>query len=273
MFLRVETPWHLLYPLKNFPWWGSEVAFCPEINFPYFSENTPTLIPFCMKALIVCTNHATFPNKSNKTGLWLSELTHFYHVLARRKISIEFVSPQGGPIPIDERSFDLDDELNKMYYDHESFRQKLENSLKPSQLNPNEYRLIYFTGGHGALWDFPENTELQEITRQIYENQGTVAAIAQGVSALLHVKLSDGTLLIHEKYLTGFSNVEEKLSSMVSEVPFSLEDRLRQSGAHYTKALLPFSQYIELDERLVTGQNPNSASKIATKLMEELSEK
>ncbi len=226
-----------------------------------------------MKVLIVCTNQATYPTKSNKTGLWLSELTHFYHVLARRKIIMDFVSPQGGPIPIDERSFDLDDELNKIYYDHEGFRQKLENSLKPSQLDPIEYRLLYFTGGHGALWDFPENAELQELTKIIYENQGTVAAVAQGVSALLNVKLSDGTLLIYEKYLTAFSNVEEKLSSLVSEVPYSLEDRLRQCGAHYTKALLPFSQYIELDERLVTGQNPNSARKIATKLMEELNEK
>lgn len=226
-----------------------------------------------MKALIVCTNHTTFPNKSNKTGLWLSELTHFYHVLVRRKITMDFVSPQGGQIPIDERSFDLDDELNKTYYDDETFRDKLENSLKPSALKPEHYRLIYFTGGHGTLWDFPENIELQALTKAIYENGGTVAAVAHGVSALLHVTLSDGTLLIHEKYLTGFSNIEEKLSGMASEVPFSLEDRLRHSGAHYTKALLPFSQYIELDDRLVTGQNPNSAGKIATKLMEELNEK
>ncbi|MPR32245.1 type 1 glutamine amidotransferase domain-containing protein [Salmonirosea aquatica] len=226
-----------------------------------------------MKVLIVCTNHATFPTRNNKTGLWLSELTHFYHVLARRNIVMDLASPQGGVIPIDERSLDLDDEQNKLYYDHEAFRQRLENSLKPSVLNPNDYRLIYFTGGHGALWDFPENTELQALTRNIYENGGTIAAVAHGVSALLNVRLSDGTLLIHEKYLTGFSNMEEKLSSMVSEVPFSLEDRLRQSGAHYTKALLPFSQYIELDDRLITGQNPSSAGKIATKLMEELNEK
>lgn len=226
-----------------------------------------------MKALIVCTNHATFPNKSNKTGLWLSELTHFYHVLTGRKIQMDFVSPLGGTVPIDERSLDLDDELNHLYYDHEGFRQRLENSLKPSQLDPQLYRLIYFTGGHGALWDFPENPELQHLTRGIYENRGTVAAVAQGVSGLLNVRLSDGSLLIHEKYLTGFSNVEEKLSSMVSEVPFSLEDRLRQAGAHFTKAMLPFSQHIEMDERLITGQNPSSAGKIATKLMEELNEK
>lgn len=226
-----------------------------------------------MKALIVCTNHDTYPTKTHKTGLWLSELTHFYHVLARRNIQMDFLSPAGGHIPIDERSFDLDDELNKTYYEHEGFRQRLENSLKPQEIDPTQYRLMYFTGGHGALWDFPKNTELQDLTRKIYENGGTLAAVAQGVSGLLQVRLSDGSLLIHDKYLTGSSNVEEKLSGVAGEVPFSLEDRLRQHGAHYTKALLPFSQHIELDERLVTGQNPNSASKIATKLMEEMIEK
>ena len=226
-----------------------------------------------MKALIVCTNHNTYPTKTHKTGLWLSQLTHFYHVLSKRKIQMDFLSPTGGHIPLDERSLDLDDELNKTYYEHEGFRQQLENSLKPSQIDLAQYRLMYFTGGHGALWDFPDSAELQTLARKIYENGGTLAAVAQGVSGLLNVRLSDGSLLIHEKYLTGSSNVEEKLSGMASEVPFSLEDRLRQSGAQYTKAILPFSQYIELDERLVTGQNSNSAGKIATKLMEEMIEK
>lgn len=226
-----------------------------------------------MKALIVCTNHDTFPTKTNKTGLWLSELTHFYHVLDKRKIQMDLVSPLGGRIPIDERSFDLKDDINNLYYENEAFRQKLENSLKPTEIKVEEYRLIYFTGGHGSMWDLPDNGELQEITRKIYEKGGMVAAVCHGLSGLLNVKLSDGTLLISDKYLTGFSNVEEKLASMVSEVPFYLEDRLRENGAHYTKSMIPFVQYIEVDERLITGQNPNSAGKVARKVMEEMFEK
>ncbi len=226
-----------------------------------------------MKALIVCTNHDTFPTKTNKTGLWLSELTHFCEVLDRHKILYDLVSPLGGTIPIDERSLDLSDHLNEKHYEDEAFRQRLENSLKPTDLDPKHYRLIYFTGGHGTMWDFPENTALQELTKAIYENRGTVAAVAHGVCALLDVRLSDGNRLIDDKYLTAFSNMEETLSSMVSEVPFSLEDRLRENGAHFTKSMIPFTQYIEMDERLVTGQNPASAKKIAKKLVEELIEK
>lgn len=226
-----------------------------------------------MRVLIVCTNHDTYPTRSSKTGLWLSELTHFYDVMNSKKILIDIVSPLGGNIPVDERSIDLKDECNARWWNNATFRSKLEKSLSPSQIQPEDYRLIYFTGGHGSMWDFPENIELQRITKEIYERNGMISAVCHGVGALLNVKLSDGTLLIQDKYVTGFSNVEEALMSFVSEVPFYLEDRLKEQGAHYTKAMLPFVEFIELDERLITGQNPNSARKVASKALEELFEK
>lgn len=226
-----------------------------------------------MKALIICTNHDTYPNKSGKTGLWLSELTHFYDVMNKRKVLIDIVSPLGGKIPIDERSHDLKDEVNQKYLSDATFLNKIENSLTPSQIHPRDYRLVYYAGGHGAMWDLSDNEQLQEITRIVYENYGTVSAVCHGVCGLLNVKLSDGSYLIQEKYVTGFSNVEEALMSFVSEVPYYLEDKLKERGAHYTKSMIPFIEFIEMDERLITGQNPNSARKVASKALEELFEK
>ncbi|WP_353717677.1 type 1 glutamine amidotransferase domain-containing protein [Dyadobacter sp. 676] len=226
-----------------------------------------------MKALIVCTNNDTYPTKTSKTGLWLNELTHFYDVMAKRRILMDFVSPLGGTVPVDERSLDLKDECNARYWEDAAFRQKLRNSFKPSDVDAADYRLIYFAGGHGAMWDFPASVALQNLAKTIYERNGMVTAIAHGVCALLNVRLSDGTLLIHDKYVTGYSNVEEALVSFVSEVPFYLEDKLKECGAHYTKAMIPFVEFIEMDERLITGQNSHSARKVATKALEELFEK
>lgn len=226
-----------------------------------------------MKALIVCTNHDKYPTKTNKTGLWFSELTHFYSVMARRRILMDIVSPLGGEIPIDERSLDMKDEVNAQLWKDETFRDQIKNSLKPSDVNPQEYRLIYYAGGHGAMWDLPENPELQTITREIYERGGIVTAVCHGVCGLLNVRLSDGSFLITDKYLTGFTNMEETFASLVSEVPFYLEDKLKERQAHFTKSLVPFMEYIEMDERLITGQNPNSARKVASKALEELYEK
>jgi len=226
-----------------------------------------------MKVLIVCTNHNSYPTKTSKTGLWLNELTHFYDIMAKRRILMDFVSPLGGAIPVDERSLDLKDECNARYWEDTSFREKLQNSLKPSEVNPNDYRLIYFAGGHGAMWDFAENPELQAIAKTIYERHGMITAVAHGVCGLLNIQLSDGSLLIRDKYVTAYSNVEEALVSFVSEVPFYLEDKLKENGAHYTKAMIPFVEFIEMDERLITGQNSHSARKVATKALEELFEK
>ncbi|MCE7043459.1 type 1 glutamine amidotransferase domain-containing protein [Dyadobacter sp. CY312] len=226
-----------------------------------------------MKVLIVCTNHDTYPTKSGKTGLWLSELTHFYDVMVRRKVLVDIVSPVGGKIPIDERSFDLKEETNHKYWEDSVFQSKISNSLTPDQIDARDYRLIYFAGGHGAMWDLTDNLALQEITKRVYENGGTVTAVCHGVCGLLNVKLSDDSLLVQDKYITGFSNMEEALNSFVSEVPFYLEDKLKEQGAHYTKSMIPFIEFIELDERIITGQNPHSARKVASKALEELFEK
>lgn len=226
-----------------------------------------------MKVLIVCTNHDSYPSKTGKTGLWLSELTHFYDAMTKRKVLVDIVSPKGGTIPIDERSFDLKDEINQKCLNDAAFLAKFEKSLNPSEIVAKDYRLIFFTGGDGGMWDFPDNIELQQITKIIYENYGMVTAVCHGVSGLLNVKLSDGSYLIEDKYVTGFSHVEDTLMSFVSEIPFHLEDKLRERGAHYTKSMIPFIEYIEMDERLITGQNPNSAGKVASKALEELFEK
>ena len=226
-----------------------------------------------MKALIVCTNHTDYPTKPQKTGLWLSEATHFYDELQDRNIQLDFVSPNGGPIPLDERSLESRDTTNEKWMHNPVFQEKLAHSLRPDQINPADYQIIYFTGGHGTMWDFPDNATLQTITRYIYEHGGMVSAVCHGVAGLLNVTLSDGTSFVANKQVTGFSNMEEKIVRLSDEVPFLLEDALKQRGAIYSKALIPYMPYIEVDERLVTGQNPLSARKVGRKVVEEMFEK
>lgn len=225
------------------------------------------------KALIVCTNHTDYPTKAQKTGLWLSEATHFYDELADRNLPYDIASPNGGPVPIDEKSLERRDNTNEKWYNNPTFRSKLEHSLRLDEINPTDYQILYLAGGHGTMWDFPENPMLQTIIRQIYENGGLIAAVCHGVSGLLNVKLSDGSLLLDNRQITGFSNMEERLVRLDDQVPFLLEDALRQKNALYSKSLIPFLPYIEVDERLVTGQNPLSARKVGRKVMEEMYEK
>jgi putative intracellular protease/amidase len=226
-----------------------------------------------MKVLIVCTSQAEDPINREPTGIWLPDLIHFYDELQKKRIRIDITSPLGGEIPIDEKSIDLKDPVIKSYYENEGFTSFYKNSKSLSDIDPLEYRLVYLVGGYGALFDFPNQPLIQDIIRIVYERNGTVISVGHGAAALLYVHLSSGELLIKDKYLTASSAMEDRLHRLTKDLPFYLEEKLKEQGAHYTKALLPFVEYIEMDERLITGQNPASSRKVASKALEELYEK
>ena len=63
-----------------------------------------------------------------------------------------------------------------------------------------------------------------------------------------------------------FSNVEEKVVQLDKVVPFSLEDELKKRGAQYSSAAA-WSEFVVVDGKLVTGQNPQSAKKMAEQVV------
>ncbi|HEX6728027.1 MAG TPA: hypothetical protein VF078_11790 [Nitrospira sp.] len=61
---------------------------------------------------------------------------------------------------------------------------------------------------------FPENKSLQSISRKIYEQGGLVSSVCHGAVGLLNIPLFDGSSLVKDKQVTGFSNEEEKLAEV-----------------------------------------------------------
>jgi len=225
------------------------------------------------KALIVVTNHSDFEHpKAEPTGLWLSELTHFYDVFEEAGIAMDIISPKGGKIPIDMRSLGwmvLDKATKKRYEDSE-FMSLLENTKSLSDINWKDYNIIYFAGGHGAMWDFPNNTELQTLAREMYEGRKIVSAVCHGLAALQNVKLSNGEYLINGKKGTGFAYFDEGIAGVKKFVPYNMQKALKERGMIYSKAFFPFAGHTVVDGRLITGQNPNSAIETAKKALEML---
>ncbi|QXE02633.1 type 1 glutamine amidotransferase domain-containing protein [Terribacillus sp. DMT04] len=226
------------------------------------------------KVLIVATNHDSLKQTPETTGLWFSELTNFYDKLKNRHY-MTVISPKGGNIPIDHRSLTGLFKSHKLrkYYRAPGFRRLLRESLSPKDVKAADYDAIYFTGGHGTLWDFPESKELQQLTREIYENGGVVAAVCHGPAALLNVKLSDGSYFIQNKTVTGYSDREEKASLNKHEIPYSLEEQLKNRALTYNKAKMPFKGHVEVDDRVITGQNPASVKGVAKAVINRLEQK
>ena len=237
------------------------------------SDKTQSLTKANGRILVVMTNHSAYPSRSDKTGLWLTELTHFYDVALAAGYKMDFVSPLGGEVPLDERSL-KSTYLDKSARDHladPTFMQRLKTTLSPSAINPSDYKAIYYTGGHGTMWDFPNNKSLQNIGEQIYRQGGIVSAVCHGVGGLLPLQDENGKSLIAGRTVTGFANIEETLSGIKSQVPFSLQNGLIERRANYKQAFVPFTSYVISDDRIITGQNPQSSKEIAEAVVKRLS--
>lgn len=266
----------VMFKVWNFQRWLSIIfAILLSTNVVYAagSDKAQSLAKTNGKILVVMTNHSAYPSRSDKTGLWLTELIHFYDVALAAGYEMDFVSPLGGEVPLDERS------LKSIYLDKSArqhladpaFMQRLKTTLAPNAINPTQYKAIYYTGGHGTMWDFPNNKALQNISEQIYRQGGVVSAVCHGVGGLLPLQDENGKPLIAGRTVTGFANIEETLSGIKSQVPFSLQNGLIERGAKYKEAFIPFTSYVVSDDRIITGQNPQSSKEIAEAVVKRLS--
>jgi putative intracellular protease/amidase/quinol monooxygenase YgiN len=218
------------------------------------------------KILFVVTNHEKKGNTGEKTGFYLSEVTHPWDVLTSAGYEVDFVSPKGGNAPVE--GFNLSDSTNKKFWLNTKYRQKIENTMKPDTIDPNEYAAIHFAGGHGAMWDLPNNKQLTAIASKIYKNNGIISAVSHGSAGLLNIKIDD-KYLVDGKKINAFTNEEETAVKLDKAAPFLLETKLIERGAIFEKSGL-WQTHVTVDQRLVTGQNPQSAKAVGEALLEQL---
>ena len=220
------------------------------------------------RILDVVTNVGHYDDPDHPTGLWLSELTHAWHVFEEAGFEQTLVSPAGGAVPLEPRSlkFPNIDKTAKAWRADPARMALLQETKSPNEIDADDYDAIYFTGGHAVMYDFPDSEGLQRLTREIYERGGIVASVCHGYCGLLNTTLSDGSYLIAGKKMTGFAWTEEVLARVAKLVPYNAEERAKERGALYEKATLPFISYAVVDGNLVTGQNPGSAKETAKKV-------
>lgn len=224
------------------------------------------------RILHIVTNIDKYRNVDRPTGLWLGELTHAYDQFEKEGYLQDIVSPLGGQSPLEPKSlesFVADKSVLKRLNDPK-FMDLLKNTKKPSEINWRDYDVIYYTGGHGVMWDFLDNPELQEITKNIYANGGIISSVCHGYCGLLNVQLDNGQYLIAGKKLTGFAWSEEVFAGVAKKVPYNAEKLAKDRGALYEKKFLPFVPNVVSDGKLITGQNPFSARVTALAIINSL---
>ena len=149
-------------------------------------------------------------------------------------------------------------------------KKALANTAKLADVDAGSFDAIFFPGGHGPMWDYPENAVLANLIEAFDEEHKPIGAVCHGPVALVSAKKTDGTPLVSGKKVTGFTNGEEAGVGLTEIVPFLLEDRLRSLGGVITNGP-DFQPNVVTDGNLVTGQNPQSSQPAAEALLTLLS--
>jgi putative intracellular protease/amidase len=232
--------------------------------------------------LNVVTSHETLGKTNHPAGLWLSELTHPYFELADHGIEVDIASPKGGKAPIDPysdprspNSIEKDDLINIRFLNSPDLLEKINNTKRLSEINPEDYDAILFSGGSGTFFDYPDNTDIHKAIRSMWESGKLVSSICAGGSALLNVKLSNGDNLIKGMTVTAFNNEEGNMAQRLvgtEYLPFYFENEIPKRGAIFKHAGGPNKPFVVVSGggRLITGQQNLSGSELGKKLVEVL---
>jgi hypothetical protein len=121
---------------------------------------TPVLrddVRMTRRILHVVTNVSHYADPDEPTGLWLSELTHAYDIFEAAGYEQRVVSPKGGRSPLEPRALKrpLLDASAQAWLDNPARMALLAQTARPNEIDANQFDVIYFTGGHAVMWDFP----------------------------------------------------------------------------------------------------------------------
>jgi len=219
------------------------------------------------KVLAVVTSTEWIGNTGKRAGFELTELARAYYVFVANGYEVDIASPHGGKAPMQ-----LDDGLVAADYaflnDPEAQR-KLGHTLSVANIDPAQYAAVYFVGGKGTMFDFPDDPDIQRIARVVYQTGGVIGAVCHGPAAMLNVTLDDGARLLAGRRVTGFTNAEELflLKNARELFPYLLQDAMAQGDAKFVEGPLYLDNTV-VDGRLVTGQNPWSTWSVAEAMVQ-----
>jgi len=215
--------------------------------------------------LMVVTNHTDMQG-DKKTGIWLSEFAEAYLAFQQNGYGITVASPRGGASPIDPGS--VDDQTPQEMLDA---AKHLENTEKLEDVTAKGFEAIFLPGGHGTMFDLPENQDLQQLLREFYETGKIVAAVCHGPAGLVGATLSNGQPLVAGKRVNAFTDREEEATGLGPYLPFLLESKVRDLGAIFVAAP-NWHTHAEVDGNLITGQNPQSTLAVIKSVLSKLDE-
>lgn len=215
------------------------------------------------KVLAVLSSGHKDEENNYETGWWGEELFAPMEILENAGHQMDLASPKGGKPTIDQASLteetDPEGKYKKMYEEGLA-----DNTMKLSEVNAEDYDVVFVVGGHGAMFDLAEDKDLQNIINSVYDKGNIVSAVCHGPAPLIYTKRPDGKSIIDGLDVTGYpENVEPE--GLPALLPFSLEEEMGKVGNYSADKKVVWG-----NDQLVTGRDPFSAEELANELVKAL---
>ena len=229
-----------------------------------------------LRALIVCTNHAWL-DVGKPTGLFASEMTVPYYLFSDAGIEVDLASPKGGEIavdPISLRPIPRSEHDDRFLADTE-LKTKVRNSISISDIDVDDYDVIFFAGGWGAAFDLGFSDMIGEKVTEANAKNLVLGGVCHGPLGFLKAKNTDGEPLVKGRRVTAVTNKQVKELG-IETTPHHPEKELRELGADFQcthRRRDPLANHWEVDGNIVTGQNQNAGPMVAREIMKLLDKK
>lgn len=219
------------------------------------------------RILFIVSNAHFYGDSDINASNHFSEIVHAYEVFEKAGYAIDFVSPEGGAIPIGY--INTSDSLQKKYIYDNDFMDDLEQTKKPNEIKASDYKGVYYGGGGAAMFGVAENTEIQNIVMKLYEEQkGIVSTICHGTAGIVNLKTKNGKYLVSGKVVNGFPDAFENMEAdYYKTFPFSIQQKIIERGGDFQFSEEGWDDFMVTDGRLITGQDPSSAASVARKVV------
>lgn len=221
-----------------------------------------------MNILMVLTSHDQLGDTGKKTGFWLEEFAAPYFALKDAGAEIVLASPKGGQPPLDPKSDDDDaqtDDTRRFKADSDA-QKALAHTVTLASVNAADFDAVFYPGGHGPLWDLAEDAHSITLIEALAKADKPIAAVCHAPGVFKNVKAENGDPLVKGRAVTGFTNSEEEAVGLTHVVPFLVEDMLKAKGGLYAKGP-DWGSFVQVDGKLITGQNPGSSRETAEALL------
>lgn len=221
------------------------------------------------RILFIVSNADKYGSSDLNTGNSYSELVNAYDTFLKGGYTVDFVSPKGGAIPL--AYINTSDPLFKKYLYNNDFMHAIGNTLEPSEVKSEDYKAVHYIGGGSAMFGIAENKQIQAIAMSIYEDHGgLISSVCHGTAGLVNLKTKDGQYLVAGRIISGYpDSYENQSKAYFKHFPFLIQKTIESRSGTF-KFGPRNTPFVQVDGRIITGQNYLSSAPIAKKMIEML---